>query len=69
MQTAPAYDAHVNASHIAYEVMDYWGNVTAANSDDSDFGDRCYYSDRADDNLARLRALGAHDEACALSCR
>lgn len=67
MQTAPAYDAHVTTYAIAHEVMDYRHNMRTAYSEDSDFGDRCYYSDRADDCLERLRALGAHDVAFALS--
>lgn len=59
-------NAHVITAQIAWEVQDYRANVRTS-GDCDDFGDRCYYSDRASDNLDRLRAMGAHDVAFALS--
>jgi hypothetical protein len=60
---ALAYDAHVVAFEIVSEAIDYRANVRAASDESADFGDQCYYSDRASENLDRLRALGAHDLA------
>lgn len=65
-QAAADHDAHVITAHIAWEVMAYRSSVAASHESD-DFGDRCYYSDRADDSLTRLREMGAHDVAFALT--
>jgi len=63
-----AFDSHVRAFEVASEVMDYHANCRASDESD-DFGDQCYYSDRAGENLDRLRELGAAAVAFALDYR
>lgn len=57
MQNAAQADAHVQAFWIASEIEDYHA-ACRASAESDDFGDRCYYADRADDALARLRQMG-----------
>lgn len=67
MQTAADHSAHVLTFMVAQEAMAYRDNLRVAYSDESDFGDQCYYCDRAADCLERLRDLGAHDVVFALT--
>ncbi|UTC28457.1 hypothetical protein GURKE_04550 [Brevundimonas phage vB_BpoS-Gurke] len=63
---ADDHAAHVQAYIVASEVEDYYYNARAA-SDSEDFGDRCYYSDRMDDNVQRLIDWGYPMVAFALT--
>lgn len=69
MQNAAQADAHVQTFLVASEVMEYHNCLAVAASEDSDFGDQCYYSDQADYALDRLRQMGAADVAFALTYR
>ena len=64
---AEQHAAHVKTFEVAYEVADYYANLRAADTDD--YGDQCYYSDRAADNLERLSAMGEHMVVYALTAR
>lgn len=66
MQTAADHNAHVTTAEIQWEARAYRSNVIASHEAE-DFGDRCYYSEQADDCLTRLREMGAHDVANALA--